>query len=165
MPLEDYDKKRKFEKTPEPKAEPEAHGNFNFVVQEHKASHLHWDFRLELPEFAPQDEKEPKEGTGAWVLKSWAVPKGPPEHEGVKRLAVQTEDHPVSYIGFKGEIPVGEYGAGSVKIWDSGHFILLKRNDAEIEFILNGKKLIGEYVLVKTKGFGGSKNSWLLFKK
>jgi len=164
MPLEEYQEKRKFPKTPEPKPEPKAHGNFNFVVQEHNASHLHWDFRLELPEFVPK-EGEPKEGTGAWVLKSWAIPKGPPEHSGIKRLAVQTEDHPVSYINFSGDIPEGQYGAGHVEIWDSGKFHLIKRTEKEIEFVLAGKKIIGEYVLVKTKGFGGSKNAWLIFKK
>ena len=118
-----------------------------FVVQEHHASHLHWDFRLEL------------EG----VLKSWAVPKEPPVEEGVRRLAVQVEDHPLSYINFEGTIPEGSYGAGTVKIWDSGKFEIESRKDEKIVFVLHGKKMNGKYVLLKFSKAG--EKSWLLFKK
>ncbi|PIU30504.1 hypothetical protein COT07_00370 [Candidatus Woesearchaeota archaeon CG07_land_8_20_14_0_80_44_23] len=118
-----------------------------FVVQEHHASHLHWDFRLEL------------EG----VLKSWAVPKEPPIEVGVKRLAVNVPDHDVSYINFEGVIPEGSYGAGTVKIWDSGTFELESRSDEKIVFVLKGKKMKGKYVLLKFAK-AGEKN-WLLFRK
>jgi DNA ligase D-like protein (predicted 3'-phosphoesterase) len=92
-------------------------------------------------------------------LKSWAVPKGPPEEEGVKRLAVPREDHPMEYATFEGEIPEGEYGAGQVEIWDKGTYDLLKWNDREIKIDFNGNKLNGVYVMIKTK------RGWLLFKK
>jgi DNA ligase D-like protein (predicted 3'-phosphoesterase) len=118
-----------------------------FVVQEHNASHLHWDFRLELDS----------------VLKSWAVPKEPPVEPGVKRLAVQVEDHDVSYINFKGVIPEGSYGAGTVKIWDSGTFELGSRSDEKIVFVLRGKKMKGKYVLLKFAKTG--EKNWLLFRK
>jgi DNA ligase D-like protein (predicted 3'-phosphoesterase) len=118
-----------------------------FVVQEHNASHLHWDFRLELDS----------------VLKSWAVPKEPPVEPGVKRLAVQVEDHDVSYINFKGVIPEGSYGAGTVKIWDSGTFELGSRSDEKIVFVLKGKKMKGKYVLLKFAKTG--EKNWLLFRK
>ncbi|MCX6710248.1 MAG: hypothetical protein NTV63_04865 [Candidatus Woesearchaeota archaeon] len=118
-----------------------------FVVQEHNASHLHWDFRLELDS----------------VLKSWAVPKEPPLEPGIKRLAVQVEDHDVSYINFEGVIPEGSYGAGTVKIWDSGTFELESRKDEKIVFVLKGKKMIGKYVLLKFAKTG--EKNWLLFKK
>jgi DNA ligase D-like protein (predicted 3'-phosphoesterase) len=118
-----------------------------FVVQEHNASHLHWDFRLELDS----------------VLKSWAVPKEPPVEPGVKRLAVQVEDHDVSYITFEGVIPEGSYGAGTVKIWDSGTFELGSRSDEKIVFVLKGKKMKGKYVLLKFAKTG--EKNWLLFRK
>jgi DNA ligase D-like protein (predicted 3'-phosphoesterase) len=118
-----------------------------FVVQEHNASHLHWDFRLELDS----------------VLKSWAVPKEPPVEPGVKRLAVQVEDHDVSYITFEGVIPEGSYGAGTVKIWDSGTFELGSRSDEKIVFVLRGKKMKGKYVLLKFAKTG--EKNWLLFRK
>ena len=118
-----------------------------FVIQEHKATHLHYDFRLELD----------------GVLKSWAVPKEPPKKEGTKRLAVQVEDHDLSYINFEGIIPEGQYGAGTVKIWDKGTFKLIERTDKKLEFELKGKKLKGLYELVRFKKAG--ENDWLLFKK
>ena len=129
-------------------------------MQEHHARSLHWDFRLELP-----DEWE----KGPIVLKSWAVPKGVPIEKETKHLAIQTEDHPVEYIDFKGVIPEGNYGAGKVKIWDSGKFKNMKiEGDAKkikmLEFTLSGKKLKGEYVMIKTN-YGLNKNSWLILKK
>ncbi|MBU2104825.1 MAG: 3'-phosphoesterase, partial [Nanoarchaeota archaeon] len=117
-----------------------------FTVQEHNASHLHWDFRLELD----------------GVLKSWAVPKEPPTEKGLKRLAIEVEDHDLSYANFEGDIKEG-YGKGSVKIWDKGTFKLIKKTSKEIEFELKGKKLKGKYVLLKTN-FGKKENGWLIFK-
>jgi len=156
MALEEYQRKRRFTKTPEPSATLREEGEYRFVVQEHQASHLHWDFRLELPENV--------DGTGFWVLKSWAIPKEPPQEKGIKRLAVEVEDHPVDYIDFEGEIPQGEYGAGQVIIWDQGRFSLIKRTKDEIEFELFGQKLKGTYVLLRTHWQGKNKN-WLFFKK
>lgn len=136
-----------------------------FVIQEHHASHLHYDFRLEMPE---------NEKSRNYVLKSWAVPKNIPDEIGVKRLAIQVEDHDVDYIDFEGTIEEGNYGAGEVKVWDNGKYDLIsekyneKGNPKELVFNLYGKKLKGEYALVKTKGFGGGKskeNSWLIFRK
>lgn len=117
-----------------------------FVIQEHHAKHLHWDFRLEM----------------SGVLKSWAVPKQPPKQRGIKRLAVQVEDHNLSYINFEGTIPEGEYGAGKVKIWDKGTYKLLTKRADKIEFNLKGKKLKGTYVLVK---FGKKGKNWLFFRE
>ena len=119
-----------------------------FVIHKHFASHLHWDLRLEM------------EG----VLKSWAVPKEPSTKKGIKRLAIQVEDHSLSYADFEGEIPEGMYGAGKVEIWDKGSYELLKKSTKEIKINLHGKKLKGEFVLVKTN-FGKQKEkSWLFFK-
>ena len=121
---------------------------FIFVIHKHFARNLHFDLRLEMD----------------GVLKSWAVPKEPPTIKGIKRLAIQVEDHPLNYANFEGEIPKGNYGAGKVEIWDAGTYELddLKRD--KIEFELHGKKLIGKYVLVKTK-YGKQKDkSWLFFK-
>lgn len=118
-----------------------------FVIQEHHATHLHWDFRLELDK----------------VLKSWAIPKEPPTEEGIKRLAVQVEDHSLDYINFHSTIPKGMYGAGTVKIWDKGTFRLIDRTENKLEFELKGKKLKGIYELIKFSK-AGPKN-WLLFKK
>lgn len=148
MALEEYKKKRTFSKTTEPKGETKKTGLSRFVIQEHNASHLHYDFRLEFD----------------GVLKSWAVPKEPPSESGIKRLAVEVEDHPVDYIDFEGEIPEGEYGGGVVKIWDSGTFDLTNRTENELEFELFGKKLAGNYVLIRTK-MGGNPKNWLFFKK
>jgi DNA ligase D-like protein (predicted 3'-phosphoesterase) len=143
MGLDSYHEKRDFAASPEPRGEVVESGLARFVVQEHHARSLHYDFRLELD----------------GVLKSWAVPKGPPEEHGVRRLAVQVEDHPVDYIDFHGEIPSG-YGAGTVAIWDHGTFELLHRDEAKLVFILNGERLNGRYTLVQT---GGTKN-WMLIK-
>ena len=144
MGLEEYRRKRKFKKTPEPVGGEKSSGEGRFVVQKHQASHLHYDFRLEM------------EG----VLKSWAVPKGVPAEPGVRRLAVQVEDHPVEYIDFAGRIPEGEYGAGTVEIWDRGTFAVTRKEASQLEFTLKGEKLIGEYVLIHTDG-----KNWLLLKR
>jgi bifunctional non-homologous end joining protein LigD len=125
-----------------------------FVVHEHHARHLHYDFRLEM----------------AGVLKSWAVPKGPSLNHAEKRLAVMVDDHSLAYVDFEGIIPPGHYGAGAVVIWDSGNYRLLKGNDpakafegGKIVFELTGKILKGGFSLVKMKGRG--KNNWLLIKR
>ncbi len=150
MSLEEYSKKRDFAKTNEPKPEKKIGENDRFVVQKHDASNLHYDFRLELD----------------GVLKSWAIPKQPPTVAGRKRLAIMTEDHPLEYIDFEGEIPEGEYGAGKVEIWDSGRYILSDQakgiEEGELKFSLEGEKLNGEYVLVHPDSF--NKNQWLFFK-
>lgn len=166
MTLSKYKQKRKFDKTSEPegrvlkKRDPDAAvGAGRFVIQEHKARNLHWDFRLEMPE---------NFDSGNIVLKSWAVPKGMPEKKGVRRLAIETEDHPVEYVDFEGVIPEGEYGAGEVKIWDKGKYENLEsriknQEVRELRFELKGKKLKGEYVMVKTK-YGKPGTSWLVFR-
>ncbi len=147
MPLEEYQEKRDFEISNEPKGSVDDKQGNMFVIQEHHASRLHWDLRLEID----------------GVLKSWAVPKEPPTGSGVKRLAIQVEDHPVEYGSFEGEIPVGEYGAGTVAIWDKGTFLLRERNDSKLTFELEGNKMHGKYALIKMPKMG--KNSWLFFKK
>jgi len=118
-----------------------------FVVHRHEASHLHWDLRLEMD----------------GVLKSWAVPKEPPLETNVKRLAIQVEDHDLEYGKFEGKIPEGEYGAGTVKIWDKGTYKLVEKTGDKIVAKMNGKKLKGEYVLLRFKK-AGEKN-WLFFRK
>jgi len=123
-------------------------------VQKHAASTLHYDFRLELPEDI---------SGGKVVLKSWAVPKGVPTEKGIKRLAITTEDHPVGYLDFAGEIPEGEYGAGTVEIWDTGTFELKNREEDRYEFVLHGEKLTGAYALIHPAKF--KTNNWLLLKK
>ncbi len=146
MSLETYKKKRKFAQTPEPKGTiKKSNKSLTFVIHKHHASHLHWDLRLEMD----------------GVLKSWAVPKEPPKTKETKRLAIQVEDHPLEYAKFKGIIPEGNYGAGKVEIWDKGKYILKNTGANKIEFNLKGKKLKGNYVLIKTS-YG--KNSWLWFK-
>ena len=144
--LKEYQAKRKFNKTTEPKGEISGSESRRFVVHEHHARNLHYDFRLEMK----------------GVLKSWAVPNGVPEEPGIKRLAVRVEDHPVGYIGFSGIIPEGEYGAGEVKIWDKGKWkpIECDLNKGSFKFILQGEKLKGEYGLVLFK----DKKNWLIFK-
>lgn len=121
-----------------------------FVVHEHHATHLHYDFRLEM------------EG----VLKSWAVPKGPSMAPADKRLAVMVDNHPLSYGGWEGVIPEGQYGAGEVIIWDTGRFEIEKGSPEEgvIEFMLHGKKLKGRFALAEMKG-GRSPKGWLLIKR
>jgi bifunctional non-homologous end joining protein LigD len=158
MPLDEYRKKRDFSKSPEPSGDSAARRTGDetlfFCVQKHLASHLHYDFRLE------------------WngVLLSWAVPKGPSINPADKRLAMQTEDHPFDYGTFEGVIPEG-YGAGIVMLWDQGTWTpegddveaMIRKGD--LKFRLDGFKLKGSWVLVRTRGFGsGSKPSWLLIK-
>lgn len=113
-----------------------------FVIHEHNAKNLHYDFRLEM------DNK----------LKSWAVPKNLPKEIGVRRLAISVEDHPISYINFEGEIPKGQYGAGKVKIYDSGTYELINKDDNNIHFILKGKTINGEYNMIPFK------DDWLIMK-
>lgn len=152
MSLEKYQNKRKFSQTSEPKGQTKTKGLNRFVVQKHQASHLHYDFRLELPDRITQ---------GLMVLKSWAVPKGVPTIAGIKHLAVAVEDHPVDYINFQGIIPKGNYGAGIVEIWDKGKFKLLEHTPKSLKFELKGKKLKGVYVLAQ---FTTQKKNWLVFK-
>lgn len=143
--MRDYKKKRNFDKTSEPKGQlGKAEGKI-YVVQKHAATHLHYDLRLEM------------DGT----LKSWAIPKEPPTELGVKRLAVQVEDHPISYATFQGTIPEGEYGAGTVEIWDKGTYKLIERTEDKLIVEINGEKLRGTYVLVRLK----AKQNWIFFKK
>lgn len=158
MSLAEYRQKRNFARTPEPS------GAFKssrktaarlYVIQKHRATQLHYDFRLEFD----------------GVLLSWAVPKGPSLDPSVKRLAMQVEDHPLDYAGFEGVIPEGDYGGGTVMVWDHGAWSAesddvreaLKKGD--LKFILHGKKLRGSWVLVRTRGYGSqSGKSWLLIK-
>jgi bifunctional non-homologous end joining protein LigD len=156
MPLEEYKKKRRFAVTPEPSPRVKGEPGGAFVIQKHQASHLHWDLRLE------------DEG----VLKSWAVTKEPPAEPGVKRLAVHVEDHPFDYKDFEGVIPEGEYGAGTVEIWDSGEYwpLLEGEPDASVadaiergalKFELDGRRLEGRYVLYH---FDKKGKNWFFFK-
>ena len=151
MALTEYKKKRKFDKTPEPGPETKKTKTGRmFVIQKHRATALHYDFRLEAD----------------GVLKSWAVPKGPSLDPKVKRLAMQVEDHPVDYAKFEGVIPEGEYGGGTVMVWDYGTYKPEETNNVsealrkgELKFSLNGKKLKGSWVLVRTRD-----RQWLLLK-
>lgn len=146
MVLEEYIKKRNFGKTKEPPGEVrKGEGNI-YVIQEHHATHLHWDLRLEMD----------------GVLKSWAVPKEPPAKPGIKRLAVETEDHPMDYAKFEGAIPTGQYGAGIVKIWDSGTYEPQSMEPDKLVFKLNGKRLKGVYCLIRFKSTGPK--NWLFFR-
>jgi bifunctional non-homologous end joining protein LigD len=169
MSLDEYKRKRRFEETPEPPPKLEKQSRHRFVIQRHAATRLHYDFRLEM------------EG----VLKSWAVPKGPSLDPADKRLAMQVEDHPVSYFDFEGTIPKGNYGGGTVMVWDEGTWeplspmpvngqympgtekeaaAMLAKGD--LKFRLQGKRLKGDFALVHIKGRSGSKgNEWLLIKK
>ena len=170
MALEEYKRKRRFEETPEPPPKVEKKVGHRFVVQKHDATRLHYDFRLEMD----------------GVLKSWAVPKGPSLDPGDKRLAMQVEDHPVSYFDFEGIIPEGNYGAGTVMVWDVGTWhplspvpvngkyvpgteaeaaAMLAKGD--LKFRLDGKKLKGDFALIKMRGRrpGSKGNEWLLIKK
>ena len=144
MSSAEYQEKRDFAKTTEPQWRTSHEDLHRFVVQKHKAHNLHYDFRLEL---------------GA-MLRSWAVPKGPPLEPGIRRLAIQVEDHPVDYIDFAGEIPQGEYGAGSVEIWDKGEFDLEKESADILEFSLRGKILSGGYALIHTDD-----ENWLFIRR
>ena len=156
MSLKEYKRKRRFSETPEPHAALAAKPGQRFVVQKHRASHLHYDFRLEM------------EG----VLKSWAVPKGPSLDPADKRLAMMVEDHPVSYFHFEGVIPPGNYGAGAVMVWDTGRWepmgdapAMLAKGD--LKFRLRGEKLKGEFVLARMRSRrpGSKGTEWLLIKK
>ena len=138
MALEDYKKKRDFNKTSEPPGEERAPGGTSYCIQKHAASRLHYDFRLE------------HDG----VLLSWAVPKGPSYDPRDKRLAARVEDHPVEYASFEGVIPQGEYGAGAVVLWDRGTWTplvdpVLALKKGELKFVLHGEKLAGKWALVK----------------
>lgn len=163
MTLATYKKKRRFDETPEPEGKPQHFADsLRFVVQKHKARQLHYDFRLEM------------EG----VMKSWAVPKGPSLDPEDKRLAMMTEDHPFEYRKFEGVIPEGNYGAGPVIIWDEGSYtslgaansketkkeLLTGLHKGHITFVLNGKKLKGEFGLIKLRGENVKGNAWLLVK-
>ena len=154
MPLKEYQQKRRFTETPEPKGRLTGRtGGLRFVIQEHHARRTHWDFRLEM----------------GGALKSWAVPKGPTLDPGEKRLAVPVEDHPVEYLEFEGVIPEGNYGAGTVMVWDTGTYAMVEGkplegfNDGKLSIILHGKKLRGEFHLVRTTMRG--ETQWLMFKK
>jgi len=164
MSLSLYKKKRSFTKTPEPQGGKSSIKNqLVFVVQKHDATRLHYDFRLEM------------EG----VLKSWAVPKGPSLNPEDKRLAMMVEDHPFDYRTFEGIIPEGNYGAGTVMVWDEGTYepledasdnkkenekkLLKQLHAGSLKFVMHGKKLKGEFALVKTH-YQGAENSWLLIK-
>jgi bifunctional non-homologous end joining protein LigD len=160
MKLSDYKKKRHFDVTPEPQGAGDTRKAQKtpliYVIQKHMASHLHYDFRLE------------------WhgALLSWAVPKGPSLDPAVKRLAMQVEDHPVEYAGFEGVIPAGQYGGGTVMLWDRGSWkpdsddVDRSLEKGELKFTVKGKKLKGSWVLVRPHGFGktASRSSWLLIK-
>jgi bifunctional non-homologous end joining protein LigD len=158
MPLVEYRKKRRFDVTKEPaggKAPKKRKAGLSYVIQKHRATALHYDFRLE------------------WkgVLLSWAVPKGPSVDPSVKRFATHVEDHPIEYAAFEGIIPAGEYGGGTVMIWDNGTWspespdVDAALTKGELKFALSGKKLKGSWVLVRTKGWGSpSKPTWLLIK-
>ena len=161
--LTEYRKKRDFKKTTEPEGGVDRDKDSTrlaFVIQKHAASHLHFDLRLELD----------------GVMKSWAVPKGPAPDPKLKRLAMQVEDHPMEYNTFEGTIPEGEYGGGTVMLWDTGWYEPEKGGGedgvrdgirkGDLKIIFHGKRIKGSYVLVRTRGFGSSasKPSWLLIK-
>ena len=170
MALEEYKRKRRFSETPEPPPKVEKSKGHRFVIQRHRATRLHYDFRLEM------------EG----VLKSWAVPKGPSLDPADKRLAMQVEDHPVSYFDFEGIIPEGNYGAGTVMVWDVGSWeplspeavngkylpgteaeaaAMIKKGD--LKFRLHGERLNGDFALIhmKARRPGSKGTEWLLIKK
>lgn len=163
MRLEEYRKKRNFKETPEPAGTKKGTRNSTklpiFVVQRHQATALHYDFRLEIK----------------GVLVSWAVPKGPSLNPADKRLAIQTEDHPIEYANFEGVIPEGQYGAGAVMVWDNGTYETDGEGSAaeqlaqgELKFVVHGKKLQGGFVLIRTalkSAAAPRQRSWLLIKR
>ena len=121
-------------------------GNNNiYAIQKHDTAHVHYDMRLEMN----------------GVLKSWAIPKTPPTEKGIKRLAIQTEDHPIEYANFEGIIPEGSYGAGSVEIWDKGTYIIEENEEDKLVICIYGNKLEGRYCLIQLKG---QEKNWLFFK-
>jgi bifunctional non-homologous end joining protein LigD len=163
MSLKKYNEKRDFTKTSEPEVgKGKVQKKLIFVIQKHAASHLHYDFRLEM----------------GGVLKSWAIPKGPSLDPAIKRLAMMVEDHPYDYRNFEGIIPQGQYGGGTVIVWDEGvyepsevkfktkkeqeRYLLEQLEKGSLKITLHGEKLRGEFALVHTKGMGD--NSWLLLK-
>ncbi len=157
MTLDRYRAKRDFSATPEPAGEGEGTGAAEriFVVQKHLASHLHYDLRLEF----------------GGMLRSWAIPKGPSLDPAQRRLAVQVEDHPLDYASFEGIIPEGEYGAGTVIVWDRGTWEAAPGVTAEdglakgsLKLVLHGRKVRGGFALVRT-AWGGRKDNWLLIKE
>src|ERR1700678_727488 len=155
MSLDEYARKREFSKTAEPKPAPVKKSQGRFFVQRHNATRLHYDFRLEI------------DGT----LKSWAVPKGPSLDPGAKHLAAMVEDHPLDYGDFEGNIPKGNYGAGSVMLWDRGTFELVGDESGlaqiargDLKFRLHGEKLSGTWAIVHMKNRGKG-NEWLIIKK
>jgi bifunctional non-homologous end joining protein LigD len=155
VPLDEYRRKRDARRTPEPVPDTDpalaSHAGTRFVIQEHHARRLHWDVRLE------------RDG----VLASWAVPKGLPTDPETVRLAVRTEDHPIEYLEFSGEIPAGEYGAGTMTIWDSGTYETEKWNPREVIVRLRGERARGRFVFIRTERGGGGREGagredWLL---
>jgi len=148
MGLRKYFKKRDLKKSGEPEPIIPKTAKKIFVVHEHFASHHHFDFRIQMN----------------GVLKSWAIPKQLPRSKNLKRLAIQVEDHPLSYANFKGTIPEGNYGAGKVEIWDKGTYQLIEKDAKKIVLELKGKILTGKYCLVKTKYGSKPEKSWLFFK-
>ncbi|NQT79435.1 MAG: 3'-phosphoesterase [Candidatus Aminicenantes bacterium] len=150
MSLKEYRKKRSFSKTQEPgeSKQKRKSAKLVYVIQKHDASNLHFDLRLE------------EEG----VLKSWAIPKSPPQEEGIRRLAVQTEDHPLGYEDFEGIIPEGQYGAGKVETWDKGDYLPLEATSFKRIIEINGKKLSGKFCLIKLKAKEPQDKNWLFFK-
>ncbi len=150
MSLKEYKKKRDFKKTTEPDGLSKQRNKKDlvYVIQRHEASNLHYDLRIE------------EDG----VLKSWAIPKEPPIKKGVKRLAVQTEDHPLGYEDFEGTIPEGQYGAGQVEIWDKGTYASIEKTSVKRIFTISGDRLQGEYSLIKLKPKNSEDKNWLFFK-
>src|SRR5882762_1254619 len=158
MGLTQYKRKRNFARTSEPKGgkplPKQVRGASRFVIQKHDASRLHYDFRLQMN----------------GVLKSWAVPKGLPWKQGEKHLAVEVEDHPIEYENFEGMIPHGNYGGGTVMVWDRGTYYvygeqpLKSLHEGKLHLVLDGEKAKGEWTLVRIRGRDGEKNQWLILK-
>src|ERR1700726_4793015 len=158
MGLKKYKAKRDFRKTVEPKGgkplPKQVRGGSQFINQKHAARRLHYDFRLQM------------EG----VLKSWALPKGLPWQQGEKHLAVEVEDHPIEYETFEGVIPEGQYGGGTVMLWDRGKYYVYGEDplkswqEGKLHLVLDGEKAKGEWTLVRLRGDGSGKNQWLLMK-
>ena len=157
MALTEYKRKRDFKKTGEPAGKPapkKVKGASRFVIQKHAARRVHYDFRLEMER----------------VLKSWALPKGLPWKRGEKHLAVEVEDHPIEYEDFEGVIPEGQYGGGTVMVWDRGTYYVYGEQpvkslrEGKLHLLLEGKKAKGEWTLVRIRGRDGEKNQWLILK-